>query len=171
MVLIIGCALFVSIFPLFYLQQKFRFSTLAHEIQQMRTEKKKLLIGIDKVRIEAAQYSSMHRVDELFSTLIPPCDRSRHLDKLGTTPVTSSPHAQPPCFAGTGDELRRVSPSSTKQNITTLKVPVLSGPVLNRPKGDLLEEREQELSEGAQGIKSPSQSEPFTENIIIRQHE
>lgn len=149
MVLIIGCALFVSIFTLFYLQQKFRFSTLAHEIEQMRTEKKKLLIEIDKVRIEAAKYSSMRRVDELFSTLL-----------------------------NAGDEPRGTSPSLEKQKITTLKVPILSAPAQrlrnsfagNRLKGDSHEENGKS-SEGAQGVKSPSQSEPKTEHIIIRQHE
>ena len=65
MLLIIFCGIVLSGVVLFYLQRKFVFSTLRSEVEELQTKKQKLIKAIHHIKLQTAQYSSIHRINQL----------------------------------------------------------------------------------------------------------
>ncbi len=65
MLLIVFCSVLLSGVVFFYLQRKFIFLTLQSEVEQLRTKKRKLMKEINDIKLQTAQYSSIHRINQL----------------------------------------------------------------------------------------------------------
>ena len=71
MLFILAQVVSISLVVLIYLWQHFNYSTLSNEIQEMKQTKRKILLEIERIRLESSKYSSVHRIESLFAEYSP----------------------------------------------------------------------------------------------------
>ena len=71
MLLILVQVMSISFVTLIYLWQHFNYSALFNEIQEIKQTKRKILLEIEKIRLESSKYSSVHRIENLFAEYSP----------------------------------------------------------------------------------------------------
>ena len=67
MFLIVLQIMSISFVILLYLWQHFNYSFLLNEIREIRQAKRKILTEIEEIHLESSKYSSVHRIESLFS--------------------------------------------------------------------------------------------------------